>query len=172
MHRPYFSVSKLFHFSPYLLLLGRIISGMGAGWRPCVIGETSRSYPRDERSKRIAILFISYRIATVIGPGINILFTNVSFQVMSLQVTYANIPGLYASALFFCIQIVSFFKLTNLSLIEDDTFHSAQSKALLQEYRSETEAKSDQIGSLPITEQFIPNDSDDRDKLSSNLTLS
>ena len=74
----------VFHFSPYCLLMGRIISGIGAGWRPCVIGETSRMYDRKERSKRLALLISFYNIATTIAPGINIMFTNVRFHIMSL----------------------------------------------------------------------------------------
>jgi len=76
-----------------------------------------------------------------------------------LQITYTNIPGLYASALFLCIQIVAFFKLTNLSLIEDDTFHLAQSKTLLQ--KDQNEVKSKQIASSMITEE-TPQMIDDR----------
>ena len=111
------------HFSPYFLLLGRTISGIGAGWRPCAVGETNRSYNRNERSKRTALLMFFYIFATTVAPGFNIIFTNTNFHIMSLKVTYANIPGIYASILLFVIQIFAFFRLSNFSILlkyEDD----------------------------------------------------
>ena len=130
------------HFSPYCLLLGRIISGIGAGWRPCAIGETSRMYDREERSKRLALLISFYNIATTIAPGINIMFTNVRFHIMSLHFTYVNIPGIYASILFLSIQIFAFFKLSNFN---DDDKYTSEKTPLSEKDFSDTDKQDDLI---------------------------
>ena len=139
------NIIYLFHFSPYCLLLGRIMSGIGAGWRPCVVGETSRMYDRDERSKRLALLVSSYTLATTVAPGINIMFTNVRFHIMSLQFTYANIPGIYASIIFFTIQMFAYFKLSNLNT--DDQFTS-EIETLQERDCPNTEMQDDTTGQM------------------------
>ena len=121
------NICYIIHFSAYFLLVGRIISGMGGGWKPFVIAEISRVYPRHERAIKVIGVLAFYACAHSVGPGINIIFTNVNFRIESLHVTYANVPGIYVSALLFVIQILFYFKFSIIpSLLEDDPSSSKE----------------------------------------------
>ena len=119
---PFYIVGNIIYMVPFsaaCLLIGRIISGIGSGWTPCVIGETNRIYPKNERSTKISTLATCWHISRVIGPGINIFFTSVDLKISSFELTYANIPGMYMAVLFIIVEMMSFFMITNLPPLEE-----------------------------------------------------
>ena len=114
------NVVYILHFSPYYLLLGRIISGLGGGWTPCVIGETNRMYSKKNRSSKVVTLITFLHLSRVVGPGVNILFSGVHFRIASLKVTFANVPGIYMAIFFLGIQAASFFMIRNIQRIDEE----------------------------------------------------
>ena len=101
--------------SPYCLLIGRALAGIGGSMRSIAMGEIGRIYNKEERSSKFTILFIAFSVGVVVGPAANLAFVDVDFQIYGLRVTYANVPGLYMAVIFLINQIVSFIFISDLS---------------------------------------------------------
>lgn len=104
------------HYSPWLLVLGRLICGMGSPLRSVISGEIARCYPADEVLRRFSANGMAFALGFIMGPGVNFIFKDINFTIAgSLHITYANIPGIYMSVMFIGTQIYVFFFLHDLS---------------------------------------------------------
>lgn len=106
-------------FSPWFLLVGRLLAGTGMSLRSVMAGEVARSYPAVILSNKMSYLGVSHAFGFVIGPVVNMLFTNVKFRLGAWKLTYYNIPGVYMALLFSLVQILNIFMLSNLSKLYD-----------------------------------------------------
>ena len=102
-------------FSPYFLIAGRFIAGVGSTSRSVIIGEVFRSYKADESISVISVLGIFFGVGFLIGPAINFLFLGVRFNIYSWKITDANIAGIYMAVLFFTQIFFIIFYGSNLS---------------------------------------------------------
>ena len=104
------------HYSPWLLVAGRMIGGAGGPLRSVISSEVARCFPANEVLKKFSSIGMAFAIGFIIGPGVNFLFQDVNFMIAgSLQITYANIPGVYMSVFFLFIQICVLKYVRNLS---------------------------------------------------------
>ena len=102
-------------FSPYFLIAGRFIAGVGSTSRSVIIGEVFRSYKADESISVISVLGIFFGVGFLTGPAINFLFLGVRFNIYSWKITDANIAGIYMAVLFFTQIFFIIFYGSNLS---------------------------------------------------------
>ena len=103
------------HFSPWIVLVSRLISGMGCPFRSVISGEVARCYAKEEISSMFSLMGLSRCAGFMVVPVINSLFTSVDIYVLSIHITFANIAGIYLSILFIIGQIMTFFLMHNLS---------------------------------------------------------
>ena len=102
-------------FSPYFLISGRFIAGVGNSLRSVVIGEVFRSYKGDESISIISMLGIFFGVGFLSAPAINIAFLKVKFNINTWRVTDANIAGIYMAVLFSILEFVIVLYASNLS---------------------------------------------------------
>ena len=102
-------------FSPYLLIAGRFIAGVGSSSRSVIIGEVFRSYKAEESISVISVLGIFFGVGFLTGPAINFIFLRVRFNIYSWKITDANIAGIYMAVLFLTQVFLIMFYGSNLS---------------------------------------------------------
>lgn len=103
------------HFSPWLLVFGRLISGADGPLRSIISGEVARCYPDSEVLSKFSTMGMAFAMGFIVGPGVNFAFTSVDFQLGDWQVTYVNVPGVYMAVLFIITQIIVYFTVSDLS---------------------------------------------------------
>ena len=102
-------------FSPWILIGGRLISGLAGALRPVISGELARCYPSEELPSKFAVIGASFATGFIIGPGINFAFKSCNFWIGGWHITYENIPGLYMAALYFIVEIMCLFMVFDVS---------------------------------------------------------
>ena len=106
-------------YSPWFLMVGRLLAGVGGPLRSVMTGEIARSYSADTLRSKLSYMGLSYCSGYIAGPAFNVVFRNIEFTIMSWKVTYLNIPGLYMAVLFSILQVMSVIMLSNLSKVYD-----------------------------------------------------
>ena len=109
------NIIYMFPFSPWILLIGRVITGAGLSQRSIISGELARCYPRDQLTSKFSIMGMANSLGFVVAPIVNILFRSVDIWIGTWHVTYVNISGLYMSIIFGLAQILCIFMIFDLS---------------------------------------------------------
>ncbi|XP_066924052.1 uncharacterized protein [Clytia hemisphaerica] len=109
------NIMYAFHFSPWFLVFGRLVSGADGPLRSVISGEIARCYPDSEVLSRFSSMGMAFALGFIVGPGVNFMFTTVDFNIGAWHVTYVNIPGVYMALFFFITQICVFFMVHDLS---------------------------------------------------------
>jgi len=109
------NVMYAMHFSPWFLVLGRLISGADGPLRSVISGEIARCYSESEVVGKFSSMGMAFALGFVAGPGVNFLFTTVKFTIGSWHVTYVNIPGVYMACFFAITQFCVYFMVHDLS---------------------------------------------------------
>lgn len=104
-----------FSFSPWFLIVGRIIAGCGIPLRSIMAGEVARVYQHDDLTSVFSMLGMSFGFGFVIGPGINFAFDHLDTYVGQWQISYANVSGLYVAVFFMVSQVFCYFMVFNVS---------------------------------------------------------
>ena len=94
------------HFSPWLLVLGRFLSGC-AGLRSVMCGEIVRCYPTSETSFQLSLSSITYNAGFISGPGITFLFSNMDFKLGYWHLKTVNFVGVFMTFLCIIMEILS-----------------------------------------------------------------
>ena len=102
-------------FSPWILIAGRLLSGLAGALKPVISGELARCYPSEELPSKFAIIGASFVSGFVTGPAINFAFKSCNFWIGGWHITYENIPGLYMAALYFIVEIMCLFMVFDIS---------------------------------------------------------
>ena len=118
------------HFSSLFPLLGRIMSGFGAGVRSVIYGEMGRVYKADDFARYITIICIACAAGYGLGPLVNIGFKNVNLDICGWHLNYTNMPGVYLAIIFGVNQIIFFFMVHDLSLEKEYIEESSDNESL------------------------------------------
>ncbi|CAG0899524.1 unnamed protein product [Darwinula stevensoni] len=102
-------------FSPWVLLLGRFLSGTGVGMNTALYAEVSRSTTSEERTPVLTGIFAMRQISIILAPAYNLALANVNFQLGRIHVTEENSPGLLMAIIYVIFEVVVFFLFFNLS---------------------------------------------------------
>lgn len=77
-------------YSPFLLILGRILDGFTISLKAVMASEVSRSYPREELQKKLPLFTFFAMIGFAIGPAIAFCFTHVDFYVGKVHISWGS----------------------------------------------------------------------------------
>lgn len=127
------------HFSPWFLVVGRLVSGADGPLRSVISGEIARCYPDAEVLSKFSSMGMAFALGFIVGPGVNFMFTTVDVTIGTWHITYANIPGVYMALLFFATQVFVYFAVYDLSR-EYDMKDEDSIKAILPSSSSGVEA--------------------------------
>ena len=106
-------------YSPYFLLVGRFIAGIGGSIRPVVSAEIARCYIEEEALPAFSMIAIMFGLGFTLGPASNLAFVKVDFHIGPLSVNYANTPGLFMAVLFILAEVLILFFVSDLSKEHD-----------------------------------------------------
>merc|ERR1712013_252885 len=82
-------------YHPVILLVARLISGIGDPFTNVVSGEVFRIYDEKGRTRAMMVMASIYSFGFIIGPGLNFLFEGVRFHVGPIPVNNLNFIGIF-----------------------------------------------------------------------------
>ena len=101
--------------SPYLLLIGRLLSGLGGCLRPIIVSELTRSFTPDEIISQMSAISCAFIIGFTVGPCINFAFVKADFWLFGVHIKYANGASLVATFLYMFAFFICLFFVSDLS---------------------------------------------------------
>ena len=128
------------HYSPFYLLLGRFLGGMGGALRPIMTSEVARSFNEHEAITVFAWMAMAFSLGFVAGPGVNFAFANINIMWGTWHLTYANFVGIFMALVFLVNDILIYFGISDLSLQYDpksEGRHEEQKRILSEHQVSE-----------------------------------
>ena len=121
-------------FSPFLLLLGRLVAGCGGAINSVATGELARCYRKDRFGFSMSLCMAGNMLGMLLGPFCNLAFKDVNFWIGKWQITYANTATLGLAVVFFFVQFLALIFVHDLSLeaeVEDLLEYEANGRHLL-----------------------------------------
>ena len=124
-------------FSPSYLLVGRLIAGAGDTFSSTSTGETVRLFDTHQATSNIWKIAAAYSVGFALGPGIGIIFKDISFDIWLIHVEYTNFVGIFIAGLLLIALIAAnllihdcslefdlkeYLRENNLEFISDDHF--------------------------------------------------
>ncbi|XP_042901339.1 uncharacterized protein [Parasteatoda tepidariorum] len=126
----------------WVLIIGRLISGVGAGGGAAVLADITRTTSEDERTPVLSVVIASRQLGLIFGPAFNIFLSKIDFSLFSLPVDEYSSPGLFMAFLWLCLEIIVLFCYTNLTTLKDNE----EVEKLFENYNSGV------TGSIPYAE--------------------
>ena len=132
------SLVYIISFSPAYLLIGRSISSVGDTFSSTSSGETVRLFNSHQATSNLWKIAATYLVGFALGPGLGILFKNISFDIWLIHVDYTNFVGIFIASLLFIALILAnalihdcslefdlktYLRKHDLDFIDDDHFH-------------------------------------------------
>ena len=104
-----------YHKSPWFLVAGRFLCGIGGPLRSVISGEVSRCFPSDQVMKKFSTMGTAFSLGFIMGPGVNFIFKDVDVFLGPFHLTVANISGFYMASFFAILQVIVIFTVSDLS---------------------------------------------------------
>ena len=101
------SLIYIIPFSPAYLLVGRLIAGAGDTFSSTCSGETVRLFDSHQATSNLWKIAAAYSVGFALGPGLGILFKNISFNIWLIHVDYTNFVGIFIAGLLFIAFIMT-----------------------------------------------------------------
>ncbi|TNN17464.1 Major facilitator superfamily domain-containing protein [Schistosoma japonicum] len=89
----------LFAPAPSAVILGRLISGIGASCEPPLYADIVRATNRDERTTYIIVLLLTRQIGLIFGPSFTLVMAKMNYRVANFTLNVYNGPGLLMAIL-------------------------------------------------------------------------
>ena len=102
-------------FSPWLMLVGRFLAGLGDGFFAAANGEITRVFPASKRIGVFALLEVGRVLGITFGPSLNFFLENIDFYIAKWHIFYGPAPGLFMAIIWLLMQVVTFFMVFDLS---------------------------------------------------------
>ncbi|CAB3977009.1 major facilitator superfamily domain-containing 8-like [Paramuricea clavata] len=99
----------------YMPILGRCISGIGAGYVSALYGEVSRITTPAERTRIVTILEGVRLLGITIGPSFNFFLQNFNFYIGPWKIDNRTAPGFFMAILWILVGIIHLFTVYNLT---------------------------------------------------------
>ncbi|VDQ12276.1 unnamed protein product [Trichobilharzia regenti] len=103
----------LFAPVPSAIILGRLISGIGASCEPPLYADIVRATNRDERTAYIIVLLLTRQIGLIFGPSFTLLMAKMNYRVANFTLNVYNGPGLLMAILWFLHSFIILFSYPN-----------------------------------------------------------
>ncbi|KAI3385271.1 hypothetical protein SNEBB_007408 [Seison nebaliae] len=95
-------------YSKWILLISRLIAGVGMGASPPVLADVSRRTTEKERTAILAIILGSRQFGLMLGPAFNFFLHRINFFIGPIHITKVNAPGIFMGILWTCMQFIIF----------------------------------------------------------------
>lgn len=93
------NIFYLFAPTPLAVMIGRLISGIGASCEPPLYADIARATNRDERTTYIIVLLLTRQIGLIFGPTFTLLMDKIDYRMANLTISVYNGPGLLMAVL-------------------------------------------------------------------------
>ncbi|CAH8842633.1 unnamed protein product [Trichobilharzia szidati] len=103
----------LFAPVPSAIILGRLISGIGASCEPPLYADIVRATNRDERTAYIIVLLLTRQIGLIFGPSFTLMMAKMNYRVANFTLNVYNGPGLLMAILWFLHSFIILFSYPN-----------------------------------------------------------
>ncbi|XP_054716153.1 uncharacterized protein LOC129225701 [Uloborus diversus] len=104
----------------WVLVLGRLIAGIGSGGGAAVLADITRTTEEGERTSVLSTVIACRQLGLIIGPAFNIGLTHINFKFFSLPVDKYSSPGLFMALLWLALEVIVFFGYHNLTELKND----------------------------------------------------
>lgn len=106
--------------STWVLVLGRLIAGIGAGGGAAVLADITRTTSEEQRTSSLSTVIASRQLGLILGPSFNVFLCETNFHIFSLPVDKYSSPGLLMALLWLLLEIIVFFGYYNLTSLKTD----------------------------------------------------
>ncbi|CAF0995124.1 unnamed protein product [Adineta ricciae] len=103
-------IGNIFYFigiNIYVVILSRLIAGIGMGLVPPLLAEISRRSTPETRTQLFAKILGCRQIGLFLGPCFTVLLKQFDFKLFGLPVTVQNAPGLLMAILWFIVILLT-----------------------------------------------------------------
>eukprot|EP00794_Sanderia_malayensis_P017599 gene17599-19352_t len=142
-------------FSPWLIVVGRLIAGLGDGFFAAASGEITHVYPAAKRTGIFALMEIGRVLGITLGPALNFFLQNIDFNLGKWHINYGPAPGLFMAVVWLMMQVVTVFMVFDLSK------DNIEEEEAYEEINLETKKPPEDVDNNGIMETKI-GDSDDQ----------
>ncbi|GFS31058.1 hypothetical protein NPIL_465681 [Nephila pilipes] len=104
----------------WVLIIGRLIAGFGAGGGAAVLADITRTTLEEDRTPVLSVVIASRQLGLIIGPAFNIFLSKIDFHIFSFPVDKYTSPGLLMAVLWLVLEIMVLFAYHNLTTLKDD----------------------------------------------------
>ncbi|CAF0880778.1 unnamed protein product [Adineta steineri] len=104
----------------YIVVLSRLIAGIGMGLVPPLLAEISRRSTPKTRTQLLSKILACRQIGLLLGPCMTILLKQMNFKLLGIQVTMHNSPGLIMAILWIILAFLTVFFFFDLPLSATD----------------------------------------------------
>lgn len=111
----------------YIVVLSRLIAGIGMGLVPPLLAEISRRSTAKTRTQLLSKVLACRQIGLLLGPCFTILLKQMDFTFLGLNVTMYNAPGLLMALLWTILIVLTFFFFVDLPISSSEQKSSANS---------------------------------------------
>ena len=87
-------------YSPYYLLTGRLIAGIGISLRSIMAAELTRCYEETESIKVFSLIMLVFNIGYIVGPVFAMPCIDININWYHFKITYGNAPVMILSLLY------------------------------------------------------------------------
>ena len=126
-------------YSPYCLLTGRFIAGIGISLRSIMAAELTRCYEETESLKVFSLIMLVYNIGYIVGPVFAMPCTDININWYHFKITYGNAPVMMLSLLYIIQYFLVLTFAHDLSRIYDLKYH--EKKRQVNKGKTSTEVK-------------------------------
>ncbi|KAG8186278.1 hypothetical protein JTE90_004622 [Oedothorax gibbosus] len=104
----------------WVLVVGRLVAGIGAGGGAAVLADITRTTSEEDRTPVLSVVIASRQLGLIIGPGFDIFLSQVDFTMFSLPVDKYTAPGLFMTVVWLFLEIMVLFFYYNLTTLRDN----------------------------------------------------
>ncbi|CAF0906004.1 unnamed protein product [Adineta ricciae] len=93
----------------HIVLLGRLISGVGMGAVPPILADVAHRTTEKDRTKAIAIILGCRQLGLLVGPCFTLLVRKMDFYIGTIHINRLNGPGFLMASIWLILHIVCWF---------------------------------------------------------------
>ena len=115
--------------SKYMLLGGRLVTGIGMGGGVAIYAQLAWMSTEEERTAVMSIAMACRQFGILAGPALNIFLKEINFQIGPFNVNQLSVPGLFLAVLWCVMQLVVIVMYFDLPPVQEVTVSDEASTA-------------------------------------------
>ena len=106
--------------SPTLLIISRLVEGLGNGAYVAFTTDVCRTTTLEERTPVLLFFNVAQQIGLLLGPACNLFLREIDFYIGSIHVNKLNAPGLFLVVLYILFEILACFMYYDLKKAKEE----------------------------------------------------